>query len=83
MNAGRMVSEMAEASDIQGQITECLRDAGCTDEMIIDFMVSQHKGDTVAGHRLLSSHRKTLLDDLHVCQKRIDCLDFLMYKLKL
>lgn len=73
---------MAEACDTQGQITQCLRDAGCTDDMIANFVASHQKSET-AGRRLLASHRKTLLEDLHVCQKRIDCLDYLLYKLGL
>ncbi|MDE5993739.1 MAG: hypothetical protein K2G87_11900 [Oscillospiraceae bacterium] len=28
---------------------------------------------------ILKCHRQKLLDDLHKCQKRIDCLDYLIY----
>ena len=32
--------------------------------------------------QVLSKHRRTLLDALHVCQKQIDCLDYLVYTIK-
>ena len=32
--------------------------------------------------RVLSRHRRTLLDTLHQSEKRIDCLDYLVYTLE-
>ena len=32
--------------------------------------------------RVLSRHRQTLLDTVHQNEKRIDCLDYLVYTLK-
>ena len=31
---------------------------------------------------LLCKHRRELLDELHGCQDKIDCLDYLLYQLK-
>ena len=32
--------------------------------------------------RILARHRRTLLDALHADEKRIDCLDYLIYKIE-
>ena len=32
--------------------------------------------------RLLTAHRRHLLDTLHQEQKRIDCLDYLVYQMR-
>lgn len=34
------------------------------------------------GLKLLSSHRRLLLDRLHKDQKQIDCLDYMVYQLE-
>ena len=31
--------------------------------------------------RLLATHRASLLDQLHVSQRQIDCLDYLVYQM--
>lgn len=38
-------------------------------------------GKKEAGLSLLSKHRSYLLDCYHADQKRIDCLDYLIYKM--
>ena len=35
-----------------------------------------------AGLRLLNQHRRLLLDAMHREQKRIDCLDYLLYQIR-
>lgn len=32
--------------------------------------------------RLLQKHRREVLNDLHSCQSRLDCLDYLLYNLR-
>lgn len=32
--------------------------------------------------KMLSGHGKDLLDALHVCQKQIDCLDYLTWQIE-
>ena len=32
--------------------------------------------------RILTRHRRTLLDTVHAEQKKIDCLDYLFYKME-
>ena len=44
----------------------------------MDFLKSGRKG---AGLSLLAKHRRFLLDCYHADQKKIDCLDYLIYKM--
>ena len=59
-----------------------LKDAGCTDEMVEKFMALQDSEDEEQQIRLLSGYRKHLLEKLHREEKRIDCLDYLLYQMQ-
>ena len=63
-------------------VLQNLKDAGCTDEMVEKFMDLQANVDEEQQIRLLSSHRKHLLEELHREEKRIDCLDYLIYQMQ-
>lgn len=63
-------------------VIQNLKDAGCGKDVIDSFMGCYRSRETVRGLRLLSDHRQSLLDQLHAEQKRIDCLDYLIYQLK-
>ena len=54
-----------------------LRDAGCCDER--EFTELGRGGREAEQRRLLSKRRAELLDELHESQRRIDCLDYLIY----
>lgn len=56
-----------------------LRDAGCSGEFIREFTELGRSGREAEQSRLLSKRRAELLDDLHESQRRIDCLDYLIY----
>ncbi len=58
-----------------------LIDAGCKQDVIDKFNELDGKGDIRGEIRLLTAHRKELLDCLNTCKKRIDCLDYLIVKL--
>ena len=62
-------------------VLQNLKDAGCTDEMVEKFMALQDR-DEEQQLRLLSGHRKNLLERLHREEKRIDCLDYLLYQMQ-
>ena len=73
---------MPEASDVQAILRENLRDAGCDPDTICRCEVlsrEQKKGELM---RVLSLHRRALLDTVHENQRRIDCLDYLIYQLE-
>ena len=73
---------MAEASDVWGILYQNLIDAGCNQETARQCMslAKGKKADDLL--RQLSHHRTKLLETVHLHQKKIDCLDFLIYKIK-
>lgn len=63
-------------------IVQNLRDAGC-DECLIDQFLAQGDQATLCQQlKLLEKHRCCLLKKLHSTQKQIDCLDFLLWQMK-
>ena len=56
-----------------------LRDAGCCDEFIREFTELGRGGKEAEQRRMLAKRRAELLDELHESQRRIDCLDYLIY----
>ena len=63
-------------------VVQNLKDAGCTDEMVEKFMALQDSEGEEQQLRLLSVHRKHLLEKLHRDERRIDCLDYLIYQME-
>lgn len=59
-----------------------LTDAGCTKETIAAFLHYRQTNEQLKQMELLKKHRHSLLDKIHEDQKAIDCLDYLLYKLK-
>ncbi|SFE57685.1 hypothetical protein [Trichococcus pasteurii] len=59
-----------------------LNDAGCTNETIAAFLHYRQTNEQVKQMDLLKKHRHILLDKIHEDQKAIDCLDYLLYRLK-
>ncbi len=72
---------MAEASDIMGILQQNLIDAGCGEALTRNCMelAKANQWDRILS--LLSKQRSHLLDTVHDGQKRIDCLDFLIYSI--
>ena len=73
---------MPEASDKQAILRENLKDAGCDPDMIRNCEIlaqSKKQGELM---RVLSQHRRALLDAVHENERRIDCLDYLVYQLE-
>ena len=73
---------MAEASDTQGILRQNLLDAGCGSDTIQQCMELVKKRECAKLLRLLSRHRRELLDTVHQNEKRIDCLDYLIYQIE-
>lgn len=72
---------MAEAGELK-KIHQNLIDAGCdrkTTDMCMAFI---KEGQLLDMMPILRKHRNALLDSVHKGQKQIDCLDYLLYKLK-
>ncbi|MDE7261661.1 MAG: hypothetical protein K2N78_06330 [Oscillospiraceae bacterium] len=73
---------MAEASDTQGILRQNLLDAGCGSDTVQQCMDLVKKRECSELLRLLSRHRRELLDTVHQNEKRIDCLDYLIYQIE-
>ena len=72
---------MAEASDTWGILYQNLIDAGCEQETAEQCVELEKAGKHTDLLQFLSRHRADLLDTVHENQKRIDCLDFLVYQM--
>ena len=68
--------------NIEEIIIQNLIDAGCVRDFIMKFMDDYRNKDISGELSLLAEHRRSLLNDLHTKQKRLDCLDYLVYKMK-
>lgn len=63
-------------------IAQNLKDAGCDKEVIDAFMHDLQEGNKAKATQLIQKHRCSLLADLHKDQKRIDCLDYLIFMIQ-
>lgn len=59
-----------------------LKDAGCDAATIQKYLELQGEGRLQEQYKLLRSHRASLLDQVHVSQRMVDCLDYLIYEMK-
>ena len=73
---------MPEASDTKGIFRQNLIDAGCSPELVRQCATLVQQKETSELMRVLSRHKKGLLDTVHQNEKRIDCLDYLIYHLE-
>lgn len=73
---------MADFSDRYGIVFQDLIDAGCDNSFAEEYAQLILSGKTQFVLNILSNHRKKLLDEVHINQKRIDCLDYLIYKIE-
>ena len=60
-------------------IIDGLRDAGCSEELIELYGSATSDCTRIC---LLKRHRRELLDDIHSGQKKLECLDYLLYRLR-
>lgn len=72
-----MVCDMTEAD-----IRQNLKDAGCSMELIQRFIKTWEAGAIHDCSCLLDRYRRTLLDDIHIREEKLTCLDYLRYQLK-
>lgn len=73
---------MPEATDAQGILRQNLLDAGCSSDTVQTCMVLVQQKNMPELMRILARHRQALLDTVHQNEKRIDCLDYLIYRLE-
>ena len=63
-------------------VKQNLIDAGCSEQLIQQFVSLQAEYKTDEILSLLSKQRKNLLDNVHAEERKIYCLDYLVNKLK-
>lgn len=66
----------------EDRILRNLKDAGCDAATIQKFLQLQKGGKQQEAFQLLSLHRTSLLDQVHISQHMIDCLDYLIYAME-
>lgn len=66
----------------QKRTIQNMKDAGCNEDTINRFLLCYQAGDIKGELKVLSNHRKALLDAIHKGQKEIDCLDYLVYQIE-
>ena len=64
------------------ELLQNLRDAGCTPEAITGFMRCVETGEAKKGLKLLEQQRRELLNGIHEGQRKLDCLDYLVYQMR-
>lgn len=73
---------MAEAFDTLGMLYQNLQDAGCDAQTVQACMALAEAGNASRMLGLLLKHRATLCQTVRAEQKKVDCLDYLIYALK-
>lgn len=68
--------------NLSEKVIQNLKDAGCDKDTILSFMDCMKKKKVSDQIRLLERHRYTLLDRVHAEEKKIDCLDYLIYQIE-
>ena len=63
-------------------VIQNLEDAGCETEMIRNFLVWFDKGQQAKQLELLEHQREYLLGRVHTDERRISCLDYLIYQIQ-
>lgn len=64
---------------MDGNIVDNLRDAGCSEELIEQYTSAASDCARIC---LLKQYRRELLDSIHAEQKKLECLDYLIYQLR-
>lgn len=61
-----------------------LKNVGLSNDLILKYIELSKQGDIVNREKIhiLRQQRQKLLDEIHHKQKNLDCLDYLIYKLK-
>lgn len=72
---------MAHGTNDRELLLQNLKDAGCGQHMIESCVALFQQENTLEMKRLLAKHRRELLEAVHVHQKEIDCLDYLVFRL--
>lgn len=73
---------MTNTTWLQEDVPQLLQEAGCPDEFTQRFLAAMETESVTNQLQLLRSQRSCQLVRLHEEEKKLDCLDFLRYKLE-
>ena len=82
MNRERTEKSAVPGASYTWTIPQNLKDAGCTDEMIQDFMELRASGEKEKQMNFLFRQRDLLLERIHREERKISRLDYLVYKIQ-
>lgn len=68
--------------DEKQALIQNLTDAGCDAQLKEQFILLVEQDRKKEALTLLAKHRKDLLERCHAAEKKIDCLDYLVYRMK-
>ncbi|OUP82083.1 hypothetical protein B5F07_15000 [Lachnoclostridium sp. An169] len=66
----------------ENTVIQNLLDAGCGKKFIENFLTCRRKGEVGKQLKLLSGQRDELLTRVHEEEKKINCLDYLVYQIE-
>lgn len=69
-------------TDLKENLIQNLKDAGCCEQRIGDFMEYFSANDVERQILLLELQREELLDHVHCEERKISCLDYLLYQIR-
>lgn len=69
-------------SNLKRAVLQNLKDAGCDRQTVEEFFTLEDAGSTKEQLKLLSSHRRQLLDQVHEEERKIACLDYLVCQIQ-
>lgn len=67
----------------RAEIEQNLKDAGCSGRTIQEFFSYSGNDEEDKRVTLLERHREALLDEVHNEEKKISCLDYLIYRMRM
>lgn len=76
-----MMAAQAIGYNSEEDVIQNLKDAGCDQKIIECFLKCMAQDDRNGQLRLMKEQRQCLLDRVHVKEKQIDCLDYLVYQI--
>lgn len=68
--------------DEKRALIQTLTDAGCGAALQERFVSLVQQGREKEAFILLAGHRRTLLEHCHAAERKIECLDYLVYQMK-
>ena len=84
MDKKKSLNEQEEPNAVMNEkdVSRNLKDAGCCYSMICEYLGLCKAGSKEKKLQLLENYRRELIECLHEAQKKIDCLDYLIYKIR-